>query len=97
MNKSFALISIGMIVAAGIATVPLAASIEDKTNDVLKILEKVTQGSLDTLDRGWEIALKFKDPSYHYNPKELGEPPQSLSKTMENTTITTYDVTNSTG
>jgi hypothetical protein len=97
MNKSFALISIGMLVVAGIAAVPLAATVENKTNQVIQILEKVTQGSFDTLDRGWEIALKFKDPNYKYDPKELGEPPVSLSKAMENVTITEEDLLESTG
>ncbi len=84
-----------MVLAAGVASVPLAATVEDKTNEVIHILEKVTQGSLDTLDRGWEIAQKFKDPNYVYDPKELGEPPQSLNKVFENTTITQEDILNS--
>jgi hypothetical protein len=97
MNKGYALISIGMVLAAGLATIPLAATVEDKTNEVIMILEKVVNGSFDTLDRGWDIALKFKDPNYVYDPKELGDPPQSLSKAFENSTITAEDVLNNPG
>ncbi len=61
-------------------------------NELLRILDKVTQGFFNTLDRGWEIALKFKDPNYRYDSSELGSPPASLSKEMENVTISQSDI-----
>ena len=90
--KEVALISVAMVTVSALAAVPLAAAVEDKMNQVLSILDKVTRGSFDTLDRGWEIALKFKDPSYRYDPSQLGSPPASLSKEMENITITESDI-----
>ncbi len=82
-----------MVVVSALAVVPMAAAVEDKMNELLGILDKVTRGSFNTLDRGWEIALKFKDPNYQYDPAELGEPPASLSKELENVTISQSDLT----
>jgi hypothetical protein len=90
--KGIALLSVAIVAASALAAVPMAAAVEDKMSEVLAILEKVMQGSLDTLDRGWDIALKFKDPNYQYDPSQLGEPPASLSKEMENITITESDL-----
>jgi hypothetical protein len=97
--KEAALFSIAMVAVSALVAVPMATAVEDKMNQVLQILEKVTRGSFDTLDRGWEIALKFKDPNYRYDPSQLGTPPASLSKAMENITITPSDLgeVNSTG
>ena len=90
--KEAALISAAMVVVSALAVVPMAAAVEDKMNELLGILDKVTRGSFNTLDRGWEIALKFKDPNYQYDPSELGSPPASLSKELENIEISQSDI-----
>ena len=95
LNKEMALISVGMIAIASVAAIPLATAVEDRTNDVLSELNKVTKGTLSTLDRGWQIALKFKDPTYHYDPKDLGDPPPTLNETLANVTITQSDLLSS--
>ena len=99
LMKEVAIISVAMIAVSALAAVPLASAVDNKMSEVLNILDKVTRGSFDTLDRGWEIALKFKDPNYHYDPSQLGSPPVSLSKAMENITVTQSDINefNSTG
>jgi hypothetical protein len=92
MIKEVALFSVAMVAVSALVAVPMAAAVEDKMNEVLQILEKVTRGSFETLDRGWDIALKFKDPNYRYDPSQLGTPPSSLSKAMENITVTQSDI-----
>jgi hypothetical protein len=49
--KEAALISAAMDVVSALAAVPLAAAVEDKMNELLGVLDKVTRGSFNTLDR----------------------------------------------
>ena len=51
MIKEAALISAAMVVVSALAVVPMAAAVEDKMNELLGILDKVTRGSFNTLDR----------------------------------------------
>ncbi len=93
MDKQVFLIGLTAAAVAGFATVPLAVAVQDSTNDVLQVLQKVTSETLDTLDCAWEIALKFKDPNYVYDPQEFIGGAQGLNDTIagidfSNATIT---------
>ena len=75
----------------GLTTVPLAVAVQDSSNSILNVLKKVTSETVDTLDRAWGIALKFKDPNYVYNPQDFinaAKPP--------NSTIASIDFSNAT-
>ena len=91
MDKQVFFLGLTMAAIAGLATVPLAVAVEDSTNDVLQLLQKVTSETVNTLDNAWEIALKFKDPNYVYDPAELSAAASGL-----NTTIASIDFGNST-
>jgi hypothetical protein len=90
LDRSIFLIGLTAAAVAGLATVPLAVAVQDSTNDVLK---KVTSETVATLDHAWEIALKFKDPNYVYDPQEFIGAAQGLNDTIagidfSNVTIT---------
>jgi hypothetical protein len=90
LDRSIFLIGLTAAAVVGLATVPLAVTVQDSTNDVLK---KVTSETVATLDHAWEIALKFKDPNYVYDPQEFIDAAQGLNDTIagidfSNVTIT---------
>jgi hypothetical protein len=91
LDKQIFMIGLAAAAVAGLATVPLAVAVQDSTNDVLNVLKKVTSETIDTLDCAWEIALRFKDPNYVYNPQEFINAAKPL-----NSTIASIDFSNST-
>jgi len=91
LDKQIFMIGLAAAAVAGLATVPLAVAVQDSTNDVLEVLKKVTSETVDTLDQAWEIALKFKDPNYVYDPQEFIGAAQGL-----NSTIASIDFSNAT-
>ena len=82
LDKGIFFVGLVMAAAAGLATVPLAVAVQDSTNQVLNVLQKVTSETVNTLDRAWGIALKFKDPSYVYDPHELMDAAKDLNSTI---------------
>ena len=75
------------LAATSLISVPLAASIEEDMEEAINMLEKIFSSTMSTLDNGWSIAQRFKDPNYVYSPSDLKDPLKSNS-TITNSTIT---------
>ena len=87
MNTKFIAIGLIALAATSLISVPLAASIEDDMKEAINMLEKIFSSTMSTLDNGWSIAQRFKDPNYVYSPSDLKNPLKSNS-TITNSTIT---------
>ena len=87
MNTKFIAIGLIALAATSLISVPLAASIEDDMEEAINMLEKIFSSTMSTLDNGWSIAQRFKDPNYVYSPSDLKNPLKSNS-TITNSTIT---------
>lgn len=87
MNSKLIAAGIIAITATSLLSVPLAASIESDMQEAINMLEKVFSSTMSTLDQGWSIAQRFKDPNYVYDPSDFKNPSFSNS-TVTNSTIT---------
>ena len=87
MNTKFIAIGLIALAATSLISIPLAASIEDDMKEAINMLEKIFSSTMSTLDNGWSIAQRFKDPNYVYSPSDLKDPLKSNS-TITNSTIT---------
>jgi hypothetical protein len=83
------LVAVGLIAltATSLLSVPLASSIESDMEQAINMLDKVFSSTMSTLDNGWSIAQRFKDPNYVYDPSEFKNP-NILNSTITNSTIT---------
>jgi len=68
-------IVIGMLMVASILSAN-AVIIFDVTQSRMQELniefDEIMTESLDFLDHAWDVAKKFQDPNYDYDPSELG-------------------------
>ena len=87
MNTKFIAIGLIALAATSLISVPLAASIEEDMEEAINMLEKIFSSTMSTLDNGWSIAQRFKDPNYVYSPSDLKDPLKSNSR-ITNSTIT---------
>jgi len=87
LNTKFIAIGLVALAATSLISVPLAASIEEDMGEAINMLEKIFSSTMSTLDNGWSIAQRFKDPNYVYSPSDLKDPLKSNS-TITNSTIT---------
>jgi len=87
LNTKFIAIGLIALAATSLISVPLAASIEEDMEEAINMLEKIFSSTMSTLDNGWSIAQRFKDPNYVYSPSDLKDPLKSNSR-ITNSTIT---------
>jgi len=75
------------LTAVTVISVPLASSVENDMEQAINMLDKIFSSTMSTLDNGWSIAQRFKDPNYIYKSSDLKDP-LITNSTITNSTIT---------
>lgn len=59
-------------IVLGAEIVPLAVFATEKIDELISRFELIMGETMDYLDRAWDVAKRFRDPNYNYDPADLG-------------------------
>lgn len=61
-----------LAILVGFEIVPLAVTASNEMDELNSRLETIMGETISFLDRAWEVAKRFQDPDYKYDPSDLG-------------------------
>ena len=56
----------------GAEVVPLAVFAVEEIDELIDRFELMMGETMDYMDRAWDVAKRFRDPNYDYDPADLG-------------------------
>jgi len=59
-------------ISLGVNGILLSATTQSQTEELNTQFEEIMTDTLNFLDRAWDVAKKFQDPNYNYDPSDLG-------------------------
>ena len=59
-------------IVIGATVVPLAAYAVETMDELIDRFELMMSETMDYMDRAWDVAKRFRDPNYDYDPADLG-------------------------
>lgn len=59
-------------IVLGAEIVPIAVFATEKIDELISRFELIMGETMDYLDRAWDVAKRFRDPNYNYDPADLG-------------------------